>query len=196
MGWELLNHETKSLTGTGTLLCILAVVLVTAIIFRLVAFQLNSRRGIENSQGNEAPKKKRKKRNPERRKRFISKLIETRTITKGVQCEECTIKVQALESSQTCIMANVITSDDNNGCPICLDTFEEGQDLSWSQEQKCHHIFHAECLEPWLMKHDDCPCCRVIFIDESVLLEDEEGVIVVPKESCVTTTNRGRDENV
>ena len=49
--------------------------------------------------------------------------------------------------------------------------------------KKCHHRFHAECLEPWLMKHDDCPCYRVVFIDESTFLEDD-------------LDGKGNDENI
>ena len=74
-------------------------------------------------------------------------------------------------------------SEDNNECPICLEVFEEGEVLSRSQKRKCHHRFHAEYLEPWLMKHDDCPCCRLVFIDESTLLEDG-------------LDGKGNDENV
>ena len=24
----------------------------------------------------------------------------------------------------------------------------------------CEHVFHAECLEQWLKKHENCPICR------------------------------------
>ena len=167
-------------------------------------------------QYNERASKKKRKICPEKRKRVISKLIETRTITKeGGGCEECqttstssstntntnTSSVQNVDPNISCRIANVMISDDNNGCSICLETFEEGQDLSWSQERKCHHTFHAKCLEPWLMKHDDCPCCRATFIDESTLLEDEEqqqGLVVVQSEGEIESHSHSRcsEENV
>jgi len=39
--------------------------------------------------------------------------------------------------------------------------------LSWSQDLKCEHIFHNECLIPWLMNHDECPYCRTVILDDS-----------------------------
>lgn len=51
-------------------------------------------------------------------------------------------------------------------CSICLERFEPGEQLSWSKDLKCHHIFHTDCLQPWLMTNDDCPCCRTLFFDE------------------------------
>jgi hypothetical protein len=43
------------------------------------------------------------------------------------------------------------------------------------------------------MKGDDCPCCRVTFIDALTLLEDTEEVVLMPKENM---RGRGSDENV
>ena len=122
---------------------------------------------------------------PERRKRAIAKLIETKIFTK----EECD---EHQTSPDANCEANIILRNEEKDieCPICLETFEEGQDLSRSQERKCQHTFHAECLNLWLMKHDGCPCCRVTFIDELTLLEDEG--IVEPKE----IVRRGSDGNV
>ena len=133
----------------------------------------------------------RRKSCPERRKRAISKLIETKRATKGVTCEE---QRTGSLPNVNCELNIMLLSGDNNECPICLEVFEDGQDLSQSQKRKCHHMFHAECLELWLMKHDDCPCCRVIFIEESTLLEDEGGTKLVQRE--IHGTRRGNDENV
>ena len=213
------EHESESstitLSDTDTIVCLLAVALVIiVVIVVLITIHRKSKRirsaALALQQYNERASKKKRKICPEKRKRVISKLIETRTITKeGGGCEECqttstssstntntnTSSVQNVDPNISCRIANVMISDDNNGCSICLETFEEGQDLSWSQERKCHHTFHAKCLEPWLMKHDDCPCCRTTFIDESTLLEDDEdGVIVVSKSGA--SSGRGSDENV
>ena len=24
----------------------------------------------------------------------------------------------------------------------------------------CNHIFHKECLDTWILKHENCPLCR------------------------------------
>ena len=127
---------------------------------------------------------------PERRKRAIVKLIETKTFTKGEWwCDE-----HQTSPDENCEANIILRNEENNAeCPICLETFEEGQDLSRSQERRCQHTFHAECLELWLMKGDDCPCCRVTFIDALTLLEDTEEVVLMPKENM---RGRGSDENV
>jgi hypothetical protein len=44
-------------------------------------------------------------------------------------------------------------------CPICLDDFEPNE--SQIRELPCHHIFHAECIDPFLLKNSSlCPLCK------------------------------------
>lgn len=62
--------------------------------------------------------------------------------------------------------------DSQTVCSICLESFEVGQKLSWAQNRRCNHIFHNECLIPWLMKHDECPYCRTVVLDN--LCDDTE----------------------
>lgn len=45
-------------------------------------------------------------------------------------------------------------------CSICLEGYKVGQEISWSKDDACPHIFHAECLTLWLGQRDDCPLCR------------------------------------
>jgi hypothetical protein len=68
-------------------------------------------------------------------------------------------------------------------CPICFADFEVGDKICWSNNADCVHTFHIACLEPWLMKHDECPLCRAQYL-------------VPPKEAPLsdmrtTTTQRG-----
>lgn len=53
-------------------------------------------------------------------------------------------------------------------CPICLNVFERDDVITWSKELRCQHAYHADCLNPWLMKNDDCPICRT-----NLILEDD-----------------------
>ena len=50
-----------------------------------------------------------------------------------------------------------LEDDMGKTCSICLDEFVVGSELSWSRDLHCRHVFHKECLMPWLLKHDDCP---------------------------------------
>ena len=43
-------------------------------------------------------------------------------------------------------------------CPICIEEMEEGQVIS--KIKKCGHIYHKECIKPWVYKNFNCPICR------------------------------------
>ena len=64
------------------------------------------------------------------------------------------------------------TEDDGVTCMICLEPFRKGDKVSWSEEMKCHYIFHREYIFPWLMNHEDCPSCRGSFILEEAPSDD------------------------
>eukprot|EP00934_Nitzschia_sp_Nitz4_P000412 Nitzschia sp. Nitz4//scaffold17_size182527//88045//89019//NITZ4_001854-RA/size182527-snap-gene-0.280-mRNA-1//1//CDS//3329539340//412//frame0 len=50
-------------------------------------------------------------------------------------------------------------------CSICLAEYEVGDKITWSKNPLCFHVFHHECIEQWLYKHDECPLCREDFFD-------------------------------
>ncbi|XP_062213225.1 putative RING-H2 finger protein ATL71 [Phragmites australis] len=43
-------------------------------------------------------------------------------------------------------------------CSICLDNYGDGDVLRMLPE--CGHLFHRECVDPWLRHHPTCPVCR------------------------------------
>lgn len=50
-------------------------------------------------------------------------------------------------------------SDADNECYICLNHFEEGEDV---RTLPCNHAFHSSCVDRWLLDvHHTCPCCRL-----------------------------------
>ncbi|KAI9351402.1 hypothetical protein BDR26DRAFT_1003391 [Obelidium mucronatum] len=43
-------------------------------------------------------------------------------------------------------------------CAICIDEFVVGSRV---RELPCHHQFHTECVDPWLLRHNRlCPICK------------------------------------
>jgi len=102
--------------------------------------------------------------------------------TSHVQCNNSLRPQHCDGDDQTIHMSD----DSETMCSICLDNFKDGDELSWARNLKCRHVFHSECLIPWLMTHDECPYCRTVLLEEiadktthcsNVRSENNEGII-------------------
>lgn len=51
--------------------------------------------------------------------------------------------------------ADVAKSDQK--CSVCMDDIKEGSDIN---ELTCKHVFHPDCIIPWLRVKNTCPVCR------------------------------------
>jgi len=54
--------------------------------------------------------------------------------------------------------------DNESQCTTCMDQFNYNEEVA---ELGCHHIFHADCLVPWLRNHNTCPICRAVVDPEA-----------------------------
>lgn len=45
-------------------------------------------------------------------------------------------------------------------CSVCLEEFQPMQTICAAKNSCCHHLFHEDCIQSWLLEHDDCPLCR------------------------------------
>ena len=47
------------------------------------------------------------------------------------------------------------------GCAICQENIEEKQNFVRLRcSETVNHMFHKECIMPWLKDHSSCPTCR------------------------------------
>ena len=54
--------------------------------------------------------------------------------------------------------------EEGKRCAICLDDFEAGQEVMLTP---CNHMFHEDCITPWMKSHSQCPVCRYEFGEQT-----------------------------
>lgn len=63
----------------------------------------------------------------------------------------------AIDSMPSIVINHRHLSTDSH-CPVCQDKFELGSE---AKQMPCNHIYHSDCIVPWLVQHNSCPVCRV-----------------------------------
>ena len=72
-----------------------------------------------------------------------------------------TIQENPIDNLQTLIITNQPYVLPEDICTICLEEFKFDEEL---KKLKCNHIFHKDCLKPWLDNKKKCPICRADIV--------------------------------
>lgn len=62
----------------------------------------------------------------------------------------------AIESMPTIEIQEIHISTESH-CAVCKDPFDLGTE---AKEMPCKHIYHSDCILPWLALRNSCPVCR------------------------------------
>ncbi|XP_048543736.1 E3 ubiquitin-protein ligase ATL6-like [Triticum urartu] len=79
--------------------------------------------------------------------------------------------------------------EEEERCPVCLAAFEEGDNLRLLPH--CSHVFHPECVDPWLQARATCPLCRANL---ELPLPADALAIAMPAEGSDDDVDDGKEE--
>lgn len=63
----------------------------------------------------------------------------------------------AVEGLPDIVVDDKLLGSDSAQCAVCQDDYEKDMVV---KQMPCKHVFHSECLLPWLELHNSCPVCR------------------------------------
>lgn len=63
----------------------------------------------------------------------------------------------AVEALPTISICEEHLGTDAAQCAVCKDEFEWGSKV---KQMPCKHLYHPDCILPWLGQHNSCPVCR------------------------------------
>ncbi|XP_077369662.1 E3 ubiquitin-protein ligase RNF126-like [Festucalex cinctus] len=79
-------------------------------------------------------------------------------------------------------------------CPVCREDYSVGESV---RQLPCNHLFHNDCVVPWLEQHDTCPVCRKSLNGQNTARNppDLSGMNFSPSSSSSSSSNSPSNEN-
>lgn len=81
--------------------------------------------------------------------------------------EDFSLESIGLTEEEISLIPMVTDIPAGESCTVCLTSFEENPSLVC--RLPCNHLFHEECLLPWLQMNVTCPLCRHRLTDRQQL---------------------------
>ncbi|XP_071711289.1 E3 ubiquitin-protein ligase RING1-like [Rutidosis leptorrhynchoides] len=63
----------------------------------------------------------------------------------------------AVEKLPSIKISKELMESDYSDCAVCKDSFELDEE---AKKLPCKHLYHPDCILPWLELHNSCPVCR------------------------------------
>ncbi|XP_028834226.1 E3 ubiquitin-protein ligase RNF126 isoform X2 [Denticeps clupeoides] len=79
-------------------------------------------------------------------------------------------------------------------CPVCKEDYSEGESV---RQLPCNHLFHNDCIVPWLEQHDTCPVCRKSLSGQNTATDPPglSGTNFTPSSSSSSSSSSPSNEN-
>ncbi|XP_074285592.1 E3 ubiquitin-protein ligase RING1-like [Silene latifolia] len=63
----------------------------------------------------------------------------------------------AVEGLPSVVVGEEVVNSESNACAVCMTEFELNNEV---KQMPCKHLYHPDCIIPWLKMHNSCPVCR------------------------------------
>ena len=79
---------------------------------------------------------------------------------RGGATAEALKALERMEVTERLVAASALSSRGNE-CAVCVCEFKQKEVLVLL---KCTHVYHEDCLLPWLKRSGTCPTCRAAVV--------------------------------